>query len=154
VTWFGEKSHQVKSILYCISYQIFVLLQLLSSLIKTHSFSSNGLWGQRCYAICSIPDVSHIRWVDFRWTRICIVLLQRHMLISLKRQLVNICGVMTFSGTLQWRLVCRHCGTAVSLISRYISFLGQFIVLLWYFVLHAQYVLTMRPPCTKRFAQS
>jgi len=40
------------------------------------------------------------------------------------------------------------------LFSRYISLLGQLIVLLGYLVLDAQEVLAMCPPCTKRIAQS
>ena len=40
------------------------------------------------------------------------------------------------------------------LFSRYILFLGQFVLLLWYLVMHAQEVLTMCPPWTKCFART
>ena len=67
------------------------------------------------------------------------------------------CKVFLKLLVLEWRLV--YVGTAKlqhPLFWRYISFLGQFIVLVWYLVSHGQEVLTLTvsPLCTKCFAQS
>ena len=51
-------------------------------------------------------------------------------------------------------LVCRRCGTAAPPILRYISILGQWVDLLWSLTLRAQAMLTICPPCAKRFAQT
>jgi len=58
-----------------------------------------------------------------------------------------------FGVDMQWRLLCRHCGTVASLFSRYISFLDRFVVLLRYLDLYTQEVLTMCLPRTKCFAR-